>query len=194
MKPIEKTIKELQEKGYSTLKGDGYNDSEFPDVWPLVNVWFGVGRRSLYLDYEWRRDKYHFYFYKNKKEARENRPKTLGSLDVYHVEKYLRKHMPYFPIARRVARTLDGKKEYYLTEDPDIVDAVTDNENGFPYLVDWFMKKETMPPVYAEDDEKPMYIIGDYDKVVNKLKRMGYKYHLDDDDSVVFDDIELNFV
>jgi len=32
MKPEEKTIKELIEKGYSTLKSNGYNDSENPDA------------------------------------------------------------------------------------------------------------------------------------------------------------------
>ena len=194
MRPIDKTIKELQEKGYATLKTDGHNDSEVPDVWPLVNVWFGVGQKSLYLDYEWRRDKYHFYFYKNRKEAVANRPKTLGPLDVYHVETYLKKQMPYFSMAKKVARTLDGKKGYYLTANPNVMDAITDDENGFPGLVNWFVKNLELSIVFAEDDEKPMYIIGDYIKVEKKLKRLGYKTHMIDEDWEEFDDIELVFI
>ena len=176
------------------MKTDGHNDSEVPDVWPLVNVWFGVGQKSLYLDYEWRRDKYHFYFYKNRKEAVANRPKTLGPLDVYHVETYLKKQMPYFSMAKKVARTLDGKKGYYLTANPNVMDAITDDENGFPGLVNWFVKNLELSIVFAEDDEKPMYIIGDYIKVEKKLKRLGYKTHMIDEDWEEFDDIELVFI
>ena len=53
MRAEEKTIKELLKKGYSTLKTGGYkNYDECPDVWRLLEVWLGVGQRSLYLDYE----------------------------------------------------------------------------------------------------------------------------------------------
>lgn len=162
-------------------------------MWRLIEVWFGIGRKNLYLDYEWRRDKYHFYFYKNRKEAVANRPKTLGSLDVYHVETYLKEQLPYFSLAKKVARTLAGKKEYYFSEDPAVVDAITD-EKGFPWLVCWFMDNSSGLPVFAKDDEKPMYIIGDYCKVVKKLKRLGYKTHIDDDGFEEFNDIELGFI
>ena len=194
MRPEKKTIEELLEKGYSTMKSDGHNEyDESPDVWRLIEVWFGIGQKNLYLDYEWRRDKYHFYFYKNRKEAVANRPKTLGSLDVYHVETYLKKQLPYFSMAQKVARTLDGKKEYYLTEDPNVLDVISSDVMAFAGLVGWFMKKEPSP-VFAVDDEKPIFVIGDYGKVVRKLKRLGYKTHKGDDDWEEFEGIELGFI
>lgn len=175
------------------MKSDGYNDSENPDVWRLVNVWIGVGQRMLYLDYEWECDKYHFYFYKNRKDAFANRPKNTGCLDVYQVESYLREKMPSFPLAKKVARTVAGKRQYYLTEDLSVTNAIMDDYDVFPALVNWFMKG-VVDLGYAFDEEKPMFIIGEYSKVFNKLKRMGYKTHLEEEDFEVFDNINLEFV
>lgn len=47
MRPEKKTIEEPLGKGYSTMKTDGHNDyDESPDVWRLIEVWFGIGRKS----------------------------------------------------------------------------------------------------------------------------------------------------
>ena len=190
MRPEDKTIKELLEKGYSTLKSDGYNDSEYPEVWRMIAVWFGIGRKSLYLDYEWQRDRYHFYFYKNKKVARANRPKTRGFLDIYHVESYLRGEMPYLPLAKKVAHSVMGKKEYYCTKKREVINTFVGDIDNFSHLVDWYIETD-VPLCYAFDEKKTMFIIGVYDKVLDALKVMGYRFHLDDDELVIFDDIDL---
>lgn len=192
MKPEEKTIKELIEKGYSTLKSNGYNDSENPDAWRLFEIWIGVGQKKLYLSYEWRKDNYHFYFYKNRKEAIENRAKVVGSLDDYNVEKYLKDQYPFLSLAKKAARTVASKKHYYYTEKADLVNEIMANTEDFSALTYWFQDKVN-DIVFAYDSNKPLYIIGEYMAVFSKLKRMGYKTHIEDEIEE-FDDISLNYM
>ena len=195
MRPEEKSIKELLKKGYSTLKTTGHkNYDECPDVWRLLEIWLGVGQRSLYLDYEWEFDKYHFYFYKNRKMSAANRPKTECPLEVYHVETYLKEKMPYFSLARKVARTISGKKGLFRTEDTEVMNAVVGDIENFARLVYWFVEGDLLIG-YAFDEYNPMFIIGDYDKVFDTLKEMGYETHMDEDEEIeLFDDIALEYV
>ena len=192
MRAEEKTIKELKSKGYATLSTTGHkNYDERPDVWILLEVWQGVGEKSLYLDYEWEYDRYHFYFYKNRKEASAKRPKAKGEMEVYNVERYLRGQMPYFPLAKRAARSIAGKKGYYCTEEAEETNAVVSDIENFASLVNWFSPEGTWIG-YAFDEDKGMLIIGDYDQVYDALKEMGYESHWDEDEEIeVFDEIEL---
>lgn len=195
MRPEEKTIKELLKKGYSTLKTDGYkNYGECPDVWRLLEVLFGVGEKSLYLDYERECDKYHFYFYRNRKEAIAKRPETEGGTETYHVERYLREKMPYYTLAKRVARTVAGKKGYYCTEDIGVTNAVVGDIGNFAFLVNWFVGSKTCIG-YAYDEDKPMLLIGEYNDLYDILNGMGYESHIDEDEGIeIFDDIVLESV
>lgn len=195
MRPEEKTIKELLKKGYSTLKTDGYkNYDEYPDVWRLLEVWFGVGRKSLYLDYERLCDIYHFYFYRNRKEAAAKRQETAGGTERYHVERYLREKMPYYTLARKVARTVAGKKGYYCTENIGVTNAVVGDIENFAFLVNWFVGSKTCIG-YAFDEDKPMLLVGEYNDLYDILKGMGYESHMDEDEGIeVFDDIVLESV
>ena len=93
LRPEVKAINEIKEHGYATMSGV-YNESEAPEEWSVLEVWLTLGRPVLYFDYEWRRGKYHFYLEGKKEEARENRKKTVGSLDVYNAEEFLYDSIP----------------------------------------------------------------------------------------------------
>ena len=110
------------------------------------------------------------------------------------METYLKEKMPYYSLAKRVARTVMGKKGFFRTEDDEVMNAVVGDIENFARLVYWFVEGDPLIG-YAFDEYNPMFIIGYYDKVFDTLKEMGYQTHIDEDDDIeLFDEIELEYV
>ena len=173
MRPEVKAINEIKEHGYATLNG-GYNESENPEEWEVLEVWLALGRPVLFFDYEWRRGKYHFYLDGKKEEAVKNRKKTVGSLDVYNAEEFLRKVFPYFDLADEAAKASDSEAKYYITDEPGKIEVIKKAVTNFTALVNWLQNNNTLP-AYSLNREKGIYIFGDDLEAIKKLGELGYK-------------------
>lgn len=173
LRPEVKAINEIKEHGYATMSGI-YNESEAPEEWSVLEVWLTLGRPVLYFDYEWRRGKYHFYLEGKKEEARENRKKTVGSLDVYNAEEFLRRVFPFFDLADEAAKASDSETKFYITDDPEKIAVIKKAVTNFTALVNWLQNNNSLP-AYSLNREKGIYIFGDEYEAIKKLGEQGVK-------------------
>lgn len=172
-RPEVKAINEIKEHGYASMNGE-YNETETPEEWSVLEVWLGLGRPVLYFDYEWRKGKYHFYLDGKKEEALEKRKKTVGSLDLYNAEEFLRGVFPYFDLADEAAKTTDSEAKFYLTDDPEKLAVIKKAVTNFTALVNWLQSNNSLP-AYTLNRNKGMYIFGDEIEAIKKLGELGFK-------------------
>ena len=175
------TIQALKDQGYAAMKHYGDEDDN-PDAWLVLQIWLGTDKANLYLDYDCVHNNYFFYRYDRKKASKESRPKNVKMWFTYKVKDLLMEAFPYFSLARKIARTVAGKKMYYYTDDPEIVNIASRDVDAFSALVNWLVSNDDNFYIYAVDVNKPYYVCGDMIKIFKKMKRLGYKSYIDEDE------------
>lgn len=169
---ISKVVAGLQQNGVGIVRHE--LDNEFPDLVFLIGVWVSFEEKSLYLNYDWKKQIYYFYVWKSRKQV--VMPKG-SRFDRYKVSEYIKHKLgKLLPYARRIDHALDTKQIYFTT-DPGKISLIHDCYDEFVALVSWLCKEANYDFFNAgimTKGEKPYFVMGDYDLALNKLQRIGY--------------------
>lgn len=171
-KELKKIVNDISEKGWSMVQH--YLQGEVLDSAFIFAVWKCLEKKSLWLYYDWRIDKYYFCVW----AARKNVPLAKKkSYDVYRVNDYIKNEYGHLiPLAKRISKTLISKG-IYKTIKMSTIDSIDQHYDDFMMMISWFTdgKYDEFCAGLKKDGDKPYFIVSDPNIAIKKLKRMGYK-------------------
>jgi len=166
-----KIVDKLNKEGQCVVRHDW---EEEPDFWFVFAVWKMSGERNLYLDFDAEIGKYIFYFKSAEKQVKWTKNRAYFHYDVKAWVKDEVGHL--ITYAKRIIKTVSAKG-IYLLKDKERIIEIEDDYETLTGLINWYSdgryNEETAGMVSYGD--KPYFAVGDYDLVLKKLKRMGYK-------------------
>ena len=173
MDNVSKIVKDLNEKGWSRYKD--LQEDENPDIFLMFSVWKQFGEKNLWLNYDWQKGVYYFYVWNARKEL----PIIKRSVDVYNVRKTVyNNYGKFFPLARKIARSIEKKKSYF-TKNINEIQTIENDYDLVLGLIDWFVSDiewdhwDSNVGLMINGDHS-YFIIGDEKFIESKLPRLGY--------------------